>query len=114
MHDCITFGDPPNSHWTFSDNRSINVKHPLSTNNGELARRWAIDGAGLVQKSLWDVRDDIDAGHLEIVLPGIPLPAAPIHAVFPHNRLTAAKVRLCVDFLAVRLKAINVAGIRAG
>ncbi|KRB62627.1 LysR family transcriptional regulator [Rhizobium sp. Root708] len=106
-HAAITFGDPPNTHWIFADGRSVNVKGVLTTNNGELAHRWALGGAGLILKSIWDVRDDIRSGQLEVVLPDVLLPAAPIHAVFPHNRLTAAKVRLCVDFLAVRLKDIG-------
>ena len=59
---------------------------------------------GLVMKSLWDMAADIEAGELAIVLPGVRLPAAPIHAVFPHSRLTAAKVRLCVEFLAMSLR----------
>lgn len=106
-HDCITFGDPPLDHWTFSDGRSVHVSGPLSTNNGELAHRWALEGAGLTLKSIWDTSGDIEAGRLEIVLPKARFPAAPIHAVFPHNRLTAAKVRLCVEFLAARLKAVK-------
>jgi hypothetical protein len=32
------------------------------------------------------------------------LPAAPIHAVYPHSRHAAAYVWLCVEFLADRLR----------
>ncbi len=106
-HDCITFGDLPMDHWTFSDGRAVDVQGSFSTNNGELAHRWALEGAGLTLKSIWDVSADIEAGRLKIVLPDASLPAAPIHAVFPHSRLTAAKVRLCVEFLATRLKAVT-------
>lgn len=104
-HDCIVYGDPPMDHWNFLDGRSVNVRGTLSSNNGELAHRWALNGGGLVLKSLWDVWDDVQAGRLEVVLPQDKLPATPIHAVFPHSRLTAAKVRLCVEFLARQLKA---------
>ncbi|WP_246661257.1 LysR substrate-binding domain-containing protein [Rhizobium sp. ERR 1071] len=79
----------------------------LTTNNGELAHRWALSGAGLVLKSIWDVYDDIERGKLEIVLPNVHLAAAPIHVVFPHSRLAAAKVRLCIEFLASGLKSSN-------
>lgn len=103
-YDVVSFGDPPNTHWTFEDGRSVNVRSRLGSNNGELAHRWALQGRGLILKSIWDVEDDVSSGKLEIVLPDQRLPAAPIHAVFPHNRLAAAKVRLCVDFLAARLK----------
>ncbi|TCL72253.1 LysR family transcriptional regulator [Rhizobium sp. BK251] len=104
-HDCIVFGDPPLDHWTFADGAMVHIGGSLSTGNGELAHAWALQGAGLVMKSIWDVKDDVDAGWLEIVLPTLPLPASPIHAVYPHSRHAAARVRLCVDFLAARLKA---------
>ncbi|WP_247887109.1 LysR family transcriptional regulator [Azospirillum sp. SYSU D00513] len=103
-HDCIVFGEPPLDHWSFADGRTVRVRGALITNDGELAHGWALQGAGLVLKSIWDVRDDIAAGRLETVLPHRPLPASPIHAVYPHSRHAAAKVRLCVDFLAERLK----------
>lgn len=106
-HNVIVFGDPPNNHWTFADGRSITVSGKLSSNNGELAHRWALRGAGLILKSMWDVHDDLRSGQLEQVLPDLEMPAAPIHAVFPHNRLTPAKVRLCIDFLAERLQSLR-------
>jgi hypothetical protein len=37
-------------------------------------------------------------------MPQLRIPASPIHAVYPHSRLAAAKVRLCVNFLAAKLK----------
>ena len=104
-HDCVVYGDPLMTRWTFADGRSIEVKGSLATNDGELAHQWALDGGGLVLKSIWDVGPDIAAGRLEVVLPEIALPASPIHAVYPHSRHAAAKVRLCVAFLAERLKA---------
>jgi DNA-binding transcriptional LysR family regulator len=102
-HDCIIYGNPPMDHWRFADASSVRVKGTLSANDGEVAHAWALEGAGLVLKSIWDVEEDIRAGRLEVVLPALRLPAAPIHAVYPHRRHTAAKVRLCVDFLARKL-----------
>lgn len=103
-HDCIVYGNPPMDHWRFADGSSVRVKGALSTNDGEMAHAWALAGAGLVLKSTWDVEEDIRAGLLEVVLPALRLPASPIHAVYPHRRHTAAKVRLCVEFLAGRLQ----------
>jgi hypothetical protein len=54
------------------------------TNDGELAH-WALDGSGLVLKSILDAARDIEAGRLEVVLQGIALPSSPIHAVYPHS-----------------------------
>jgi DNA-binding transcriptional LysR family regulator len=103
-HDCIIYGNPPLDHWRFADGSSVRVKGTLSTNDGEAAHVWALEGAGLVLKSTWDVEQDIAAGRLKVVLPALQLPAAPIHAVYPHRRHTAARVRLCVEFLAKKLQ----------
>jgi DNA-binding transcriptional LysR family regulator len=102
-HDCIIYGNPPMDHWRFANGSSVRVKGTLSTNDGDIAHAWALQGAGLVLKSIWDVDQDIRAGRLEVVLPSLRLPAAPINAVYPHRRHTAAKVRLCIDFLAQKL-----------
>lgn len=103
-HDCILYGTPPFDHWTFSDGQSVRVRGHLHTNDGELAHVWALAGAGLVMKSIWDVGEDIQAGRLRVVLPALTPPAAPIHAVYPHSKHVAAKVRLCVGFLGDRLR----------
>ena len=103
-HDCILYGAPPLDHWTFVDGSAVHVKATLTTIDGELAHVWALHGGGLVLKSFWDVQEDIEAGRLEVVLPRVRLPASAIHAVYPHSRLVASKVRLCVEFLRAKLQ----------
>jgi DNA-binding transcriptional LysR family regulator len=110
-HDCVIYGNPPMDNWRFADGSSIRVKGTLSANDGDVAHAWALQGAGLVLKSIWDVDQDIRAGRLEVVLSSLRLSAAPIHAVYPHRRHTAAKVRLCVDFLAKKLTEQGVGNI---
>jgi DNA-binding transcriptional LysR family regulator len=83
---------------------AVRIKGRLTTNDDDLAHVWALEGAGLILKSIWDVCDDVEAGGLEVVMPQLRIPASPIHAVYPHSRLAAAKVRLCVNFLAAKLK----------
>ncbi|WP_245264418.1 substrate binding domain-containing protein [Afipia sp. NBIMC_P1-C1] len=104
-HECVLFGSPPVARWTFEDGSSVKVRGDLNTNDGDLAHVWALEGAGIVMKSIWGVYDDIHEGRLEIVLPNMRPPASPLHAVFPHSRLAAARVRLVLDFLTKRLRA---------
>jgi DNA-binding transcriptional LysR family regulator len=103
-HDCIVYGEPPLDTWSFTDGRSIDVRGPMSVSSGVLAHELALRGEGLVMKSMWDVYEDVEAKRLKIVLPELRLAAAPIHALYPHGKLAAAKVRLCVDYLAAALK----------
>lgn len=72
------------------------------TNDGALARQWAIDGHGIVLKSIWDVSTDLKTGRLQRVLPEWQSAEAPVHALFPRNRYLAPRVRALLDFLLER------------
>lgn len=60
--------------WKFSrEGETVQVSAPLArarqTNDGALAREWAIEGRGAVMKSIWDVGADLRAGRLVMLLP---------------------------------------------
>lgn len=76
----------------------LKVKGLLSANNGEIVRQWAIDGHGIILRSTWDVRREIEAGLLVPVLPDYSQ-HADVWAVFPSRLSVSAKVRVCVEFL---------------
>ena len=75
------------------------VTGPLSTNHGEIAVQWAVDGRGIVLRSLWDVGPLLAAGKLVQVLPALGQEAN-VWAVYPSRLTTSAKVRVCVEYLA--------------
>lgn len=74
------------------------VRGPLSANNGEMVRQWAVDGHGIILRSTWDVRSELEAGRLVQVLPQYCQPAD-VWAVCPTRLSVSAKVRVCVEFL---------------
>lgn len=76
----------------------VKVGGPLSANNGEIVRQWAIDGHGIILRSTWDVRGELEAGRLVAVLPDYAQPAD-VWAVFPSRLSVSAKLRICVEFL---------------
>lgn len=77
---------------------AIKVGGPLSANNGEIVRQWAIDGHGIMLRSTWDICREIAADILVPVLPEYFQPAD-IWAVYPSRLSVSAKVRVCVEFL---------------
>ncbi len=77
---------------------SIRVGGPLSANNGEMVRQWAVDGHGIILRSWWDVADDIASGSLVRVLPDY-AQEADVWAVYPSRLSTSARLRVCVEFL---------------
>jgi DNA-binding transcriptional LysR family regulator len=106
-HRCIAFGSPPKLDWQLvegGETTVVRVIGTLTTSSGDVAHEWALEGAGLVLKSIWDVGPDMDAGRLERALPRCFVQAADIHAIYPHRAGVAAKVNAFVDFLSESLQ----------
>ncbi len=70
------------------------------TNDGALAREWALDGHGLLMKSVWDISADVKAGRLVVVLPDWITPPRPVYAFYQRSRYMAPRIRVLLDFLA--------------
>ncbi len=109
-HRFIAMGEPPQSQLRFerpdrSESILVAVEGTVLTNDGELAHAAALGGAGIVIKSIWDVADDLEAGHLVPLLTDWRVPASAIQAVYPSARLLPPKVRAFIDFLGTELRA---------
>jgi LysR family transcriptional activator of dmlA len=76
----------------------VRVGGPLSTNNGELVHQWAIDGHGIILRSMWDVGQSIADGRLVRVLPAYSQEAN-VWAIYPTRLSLSANVRVCVQYL---------------
>ena len=77
---------------------TVKVAGALSANNGEVIHRWALDGLGIILRSIWDVGPSIERGALVRVLPEY-AQEAHVWAVYPSRLSNSAKVRVCVEFL---------------
>lgn len=110
-HDCLPIKerDLPFGVWRLRQGAAeevVKVTGPLSTNRGEIALQWAVAGAGIVLRSLWDAQPHLDRGELVHVLPGY-TQQANVWAVYPQRLASSAKVRVCVDFLEQHLACDN-------
>ena len=65
----------------------------------------AVQGLGIANAPLWQVRPLVDRGVVELILTRFEPPLLPVHAVWPATRLLPAKTQLFLDYLAARLKA---------
>lgn len=81
----------------------VKVGGPLSASNGEIVHQWAIDGHGIILRSLWDVGPSLDQGELIRVLPEFEQ-SADVWAVYPSRLSSSAKVRVCVGFIETWLR----------
>jgi LysR family transcriptional activator of dmlA len=108
-HDCLVIKerDHPFGVWRLrgrEGEETVKVSGPLSTNHGEIALRWAVEGAGIVLRSRWDAQAWIDAGSLVQVLPDY-AQEANVWAVYPQRLAGSGKLRVCIEFLQRHLPA---------
>ncbi|WP_269505853.1 LysR family transcriptional regulator [Burkholderia sp. IMCC1007] len=104
-HDCIVLRENDTAYgtWHFTKGKRhelVKVHGAMSSNDGEVTLRWAIDGHGILVRSEWDAQPYINAGTLVTVLQDWSLPAADIYATYPERLNLSAKVRVFVDFLS--------------
>jgi DNA-binding transcriptional LysR family regulator len=85
---------------------SLALPAGLATNDADVARAWALDGAGIALHSLWEVADDLESGALEAVLPEVELPALPVVALFEPRQGRMPRLRSCLQFLAHQVPAL--------
>lgn len=78
---------------------TIKVRGPLASNDGECVLQWALDGHGILMRSLWETAPLIRSGRLCQVLSQWSLPPADIYAVIPTKSHLSAKTRALLDFL---------------
>ncbi|CAG2157944.1 LysR family transcriptional regulator [Cupriavidus numazuensis] len=94
--------------WHFTrDGETVQFSAPVAssreTNDGALAREWAVEGRGIAMKSIWDIAADLRDGRLELLLPEWRCPDLPMNALFQRNRYMAPRVRVLLDFLGERI-----------
>lgn len=78
---------------------TVKVRGPLASNDGECVLGWALQGHGVLMRSMWEAGPMLKSGQLQRVLPDWVLPAADIYVVFPTRSNLAAKTRALVDHL---------------
>jgi DNA-binding transcriptional LysR family regulator len=106
-HSCIILRQNETAYgvWRFereSRAYTVKVRGALSSNDGEVVLRWALDGHGIVMRAEWDIAKYIRSGRLEQVLADYALPPADIFAVYPQRHHLSAKVTAFIDFLIER------------
>ncbi|WP_260854078.1 LysR substrate-binding domain-containing protein [Paraburkholderia sp. BCC1886] len=84
---------------------ALKVKGALSSNDGDIVLRWALDGHGILIRSEWDLAKYVQSGRLKLVLPETPLPSADLFVYYPGQRNQTARARAFIDFLVDHFQA---------
>ncbi len=113
-HNCIGIrqGDEAYGLWRLAPVRgkggreeAIRTRGSLTTNDGEIAVQWALDGHGIVMRAEWDIERYLKSGRLVQVLPHWRTPDADIYAVWPQRHQHSTRVRAFVDFIGAAFAA---------
>jgi LysR family transcriptional regulator, transcriptional activator for dmlA len=109
QHSCIGIrqGDEAYGVWRLTSGRGaaqrtdmVKTRGALTTNDGEIAVNWALDGHGILMRAEWDIARYLKSGRLVQVLPACQTPAADIYAVYPQRHQHSVRVRAFVDFIS--------------
>ncbi len=111
-HDCLVMlrHNEELKTWHFRENdqrKSITVTPKRFSDDGEVIRRWALEGAGIALKSLLDVQADINHRRLVTVLNGYmknfnastTVSSADLNVVYLSKKYQPKRIRLFLDFL---------------
>lgn len=109
-HDCLIFTSRGRRQgWRFrGDDGSwvkIQGRSRLRLDSGEALRDAAISGAGVAFLPDFLVAEDLAAGRLQQVLPGLDLGEAEIVTIYPSRRLLEPRVRRFIDLMVEKLGA---------
>ena len=108
-HRCIVHrqNDDASGVWRFvtrEHSEAIKVHGALSSNDGDIALGWALDGHGILIRSEWDLAKYVESGRLKVVLPKFALPSADLFVYYPTRRNQSVRARAFIDFLVTHFR----------
>lgn len=95
--------------WRFSrgsEVQEVRVSGDYLCDDGDVARRWALAGHGIVYKARLDVQADLNAGRFRTVLGDWQGDSAPLNLLCPHRAQVSERVKLLQAFLQQRCSAL--------
>ncbi|HKX40244.1 MAG TPA: LysR family transcriptional regulator [Burkholderiaceae bacterium] len=103
-HECLTLSSDASQTrgWAFSVDGEVVHLRPtgrLDCTDGQVLHDWCRAGLGIAWRSTWEVEHEVASGQLVSVLDDYAAPPNGIHALFPHAKHLALRVRLWIDFL---------------
>ncbi|PTM91428.1 LysR family transcriptional regulator [Mycoplana dimorpha] len=106
-HDCLLLRYPGSKEyfWMLQTPRGLRkfeIAGPFDSDDGDVLTEWALEGRGIVNKPLFEVKQYINEGRLAVILKETPPPGIQLAAIYPHKRFQDPKVRLMIDFMAER------------
>ena len=103
-HSCLHYGYlTTGRQWQLinqeKEEEKVFVEGAFCSNNGEVLRNAAVKGLGIVLLPNFIVREELEQGKLQIILPEYQPPELTLCVIYPINRHLSTKVQLFTQFL---------------
>lgn len=103
-HQCLLLRFPgaEEFYWTLQlrdRTKRYEFNSPMESDDGDVLTNWALDGCGIVNKTRFEVAENLRNGDLVEVAKATPPTSVPFSCVFPHKRLQDPKTRLLIEHL---------------
>lgn len=98
------------NNWRFYSGKTaidVKVRGDRMSDDASIARAWAVAGIGIAYKSWLDVRQDVAAGRLEILLEQFGGEDTPLNMVYPHRSSMSPSLRALLAFLRERFATLD-------
>jgi DNA-binding transcriptional LysR family regulator len=106
-HRCIGYASTAGDTWHFShqqgDTATVRPSGPLRVNNGDAMMPLLVEGGGLGILPEFILREALDDGRLEVVLPDWKVSGGAVHWVTPPGGRRPKRVEVLGDFLTEKL-----------
>ncbi|WP_341487875.1 LysR family transcriptional regulator [Pararhizobium sp. A13] len=106
-HDCLLLRYPGSKEYYWNLQmpdgiRKFEIGGPYDSDDGDVLTQWALEGRGIINKPLFEVKSYLNDGTLVEILKDTPPASVQLAAIYPHKRFQDPKVRLMIDFMAER------------
>lgn len=108
-HDCLNLRFPGAKEFQWSlqtpyGPRRFEIRGPFESDDGDVLTAWALDGAGIVMKPVFEVAEHLRAGALVPVATATPPMPTQLASLTPSRKFRDPKVQLFNDFVSARCK----------
>ena len=103
-HRCLVYSNLDNAdYWTYhgetGEEKSVRLNSVMAANSGDILRKIAIDGSGIIMQPMFIAHESIKRGDLTPILANYRWPVASAYAIYPPTRHLSYRVRAFIDFL---------------
>ncbi len=118
-HLCLVMerlGEPLNEWRFYSDegHQTIKVSQAFISNDGSIIRQWALAGAGIAYKSIWDVKHDLATGKLVTIMDDFVLgfqesdnKKTGLQLIYPSRQYIPRHISEFIDFFKAYLSKVK-------